>query len=206
MLLCFLSPETGFLMQYFLPSQFLFAFTCPAHSPAAAPHPHAPWPGPGAAVVASQAPLPALAGPVSRRAGLARPSPCKQHVSFLVICAGRANAVGIVFQKYTFGKSNVTKRQRTDSVCVQQFLHENGSQLYSHLVCRFVLHQGQGTRMEIDQNGLFVIWQCSKSLVGTIDHCKSLELFFDHVVLNGAIRMTCTTLCLNALRPKPDSD
>ncbi len=44
----------------------------------------------------------------------------------------------------------------------QQFLHENAAQLCSYLVCRFVLGQGQGARKEVDKNGLFVIWLCSK--------------------------------------------
>ncbi len=52
-------------------------------------------------------------------------------------------------------------RQPLSKVCQQQFLYENGTQLCSYLVCRFVFDQGLGTRKEIDWNGLLVIWQCS---------------------------------------------
>ncbi len=41
--------------------------------------------------------------------------------------------------------------------CEQHFLQENSTHLYSYLVYRFVLGQGQGARKEIDQNGLLVI-------------------------------------------------
>ncbi len=52
-------------------------------------------------------------------------------------------------------------RHPLSKVCQQQFLYENGTQLCSYLVCRFVFDQGLGTRKEINQNNLFVIWQCS---------------------------------------------
>ncbi len=61
-------------------------------------------------------------------------------------------------------------KQPLPKVCVQQFLYENSTQLCSYLVYRFVLGQGQGARKEIDQNGCFVIWLCSKMLLpGTFD-------------------------------------
>ena len=52
-------------------------------------------------------------------------------------------------------------RHPLSKVCQQQFLYENGTQLCSYLVCRFVFDQGLGARKEINQNNLFVIWQCS---------------------------------------------
>ncbi len=49
---------------------------------------------------------------------------------FLVICAGRAL---VELEHY---------RQPLSKVCLQQFLYENGTELCSYLVCRFVFDQG----------------------------------------------------------------
>ena len=62
---------------------------------------------------------------------------------FLVICAGRAL---VELEHY---------RQPLSKVCLQQFLYENGTQLCSYLVCRFVFDQGCGARKEFDQNVVF---------------------------------------------------
>ncbi len=45
-------------------------------------------------------------------------------------------------------------RQPLSLVCLQQFLYENGTQLCSYLVCRFVFDQGLGARKEFDQNAV----------------------------------------------------
>ncbi len=45
-------------------------------------------------------------------------------------------------------------RQPLSKVCLQQFLYENGTQLCSYLLCRFVFDQGLGARKEFDQNAV----------------------------------------------------
>ena len=52
-----------------------------------------------------------------------------------------------------------TKRHPLPKVCVQQFLYENGTQLCSYLVCRFVLGQGC-------QEGIFL--ECSALKLGNV--------------------------------------
>ena len=55
------------------------------------------------------------------------------------------------------------KREALQASSIQeQFLCEIGAQLCSYLVYRYILAEGQCTKKEIDQNYLFVIWQCSK--------------------------------------------
>ncbi len=58
---------------------------------------------------------------------------------------------------------------------MQQFLHEDSTQYFSYLVCRFFHVQDDVLGRNLVRMQYFGTWQCSKSLVGTIDRCKSRE-------------------------------
>ncbi len=87
---------------------------------------------------------------------------CQMKPSLLVICAG-------------YRSSAKHYGQPLPQMCVQHFLYENGAQFYLYLISRFVLGQGSGASKEINQNSLFVIWQCSNfSCLGLLtSRCKS---------------------------------
>ncbi len=79
-----------------------------------------------------------------------------EHV-FGAVCECAYRSAGILFSDLRHGWVLVERehyRQPLSKVCLQQFLYENGTQLCSYLVCRFVFDQGLGTSKEFDQINL----------------------------------------------------
>ncbi len=97
---------------------------------------------------------------------------------FLVICAG-------------YRSSAKHCGQPLPKVCALHYLYENGAQFCSYLVSSFILGQGFGASMEIYQNSLFVIWQCSNfSCLGLLTlRCKSGEFHGTIFVWSGRMQL-----------------